>query len=304
LSNVGAIAANLHEGSRSEYLAQYVFASFGTAVAVPHQEDAGVDLICSVTERVGQLAWPVEHYTVQVKSNFDPIVFGTRESVRWLVKHPYPLLLCCVDKKALRFSVYHTLPRFQLWVSAEEPSRLELVPGAGHRGRSVIWAGDERVELDAPILEFGLSDLLEPAAHKGLKEVLKIWLRIESENLKHAKLGMRLFSIPTTYDTNSREGFTGGYTRFGAVPAELGLTREMLAEILPYAANHFHQVGDLSGAARCVILLRHLKLKRGLNGAYHVAKAINKALGLNNDLLEEGVNQLSRRFDELLQSKR
>ncbi len=27
---IGAIPANLHEGSRSEYLAQYVFASFGT----------------------------------------------------------------------------------------------------------------------------------------------------------------------------------------------------------------------------------------------------------------------------------
>ena len=39
---VGAIAANLHEGSRSEYLAQYVFASFGTAVPVPHQEDTGI----------------------------------------------------------------------------------------------------------------------------------------------------------------------------------------------------------------------------------------------------------------------
>ena len=34
---VGAIAANLHEGSRSEYLAQYVFASFGTAVSVPNE---------------------------------------------------------------------------------------------------------------------------------------------------------------------------------------------------------------------------------------------------------------------------
>ncbi len=55
---VGAIAANLHEGSRSEYLAQYVFASFGTAMAVPHQEDSGIDLYYTLTERVGQRAWP------------------------------------------------------------------------------------------------------------------------------------------------------------------------------------------------------------------------------------------------------
>ncbi len=52
----GSIAANFHEGSRSEYLAQYIFASFGTAVAVQHQEDSGIDLSCTLTERVGQCA--------------------------------------------------------------------------------------------------------------------------------------------------------------------------------------------------------------------------------------------------------
>ena len=55
----GAIAANLHEGSRSEYLAQYIFASFGTAVSVPHQEDSGIDLYCTLTERIGSRAWPI-----------------------------------------------------------------------------------------------------------------------------------------------------------------------------------------------------------------------------------------------------
>jgi hypothetical protein len=39
---VGAIAPNAHEGSRSEYLAQYVFASFGAAVAIPTRKTAGL----------------------------------------------------------------------------------------------------------------------------------------------------------------------------------------------------------------------------------------------------------------------
>jgi hypothetical protein len=34
VSQAGSIAANLHEGSRSEYLAQFVFSSFGTAIPV------------------------------------------------------------------------------------------------------------------------------------------------------------------------------------------------------------------------------------------------------------------------------
>ena len=74
---VGAIAANLHEGSRSEYLAQYVLASFGTAVSVPHQEDSGIDLYCTLTERVGLRAWPRASFSVQVKSTMDPWVMDS-----------------------------------------------------------------------------------------------------------------------------------------------------------------------------------------------------------------------------------
>ena len=49
MANVGALAANLHEGTRSEYLVQYGFAAFGTAISVPHQEDTGIDLYCTMT---------------------------------------------------------------------------------------------------------------------------------------------------------------------------------------------------------------------------------------------------------------
>jgi hypothetical protein len=58
VSMTGSIAANLHEGSRSEYLAQFVFSSFGTAIPVPHQEDSGLDIYCTLLERDGQRAWP------------------------------------------------------------------------------------------------------------------------------------------------------------------------------------------------------------------------------------------------------
>lgn len=40
----GAIAANPHEGSRSEILADYLFASWGTVTPVRRQDD--VDLYC------------------------------------------------------------------------------------------------------------------------------------------------------------------------------------------------------------------------------------------------------------------
>jgi hypothetical protein len=298
MTNIGAIAANFHEGSRSEYLAQYVFASFGTAVPVPHQEDAGVDLFCALTERVGQLAWPVDHFTVQVKSSFEPLVFGTRDSVRWLIEHPFPLLLCCVDKKELRFAIYHTFPRYLLWVSAKLPDRIELAPGDGPKGRSVEWTGEERVSLHAPILDFRLSDLLDTKQHEEIKAVLKFWLDKDGDNLMRAKLGMRSFNMPTTYTTNELE-FYGSITHSRAFQEDLDRTKGLLTDILPYAAQHFSSVGDLAGAARCLLLLHHLAPRGGLD-AFHVAIAVNRALGLSDDHLEAGVERLSQNLDALL----
>ena len=64
----GAIAKNAQEGTRSEYLAQYVLSAFGTAIPVPHPEDSGIDLYCTLGHRVGR-RFLVEHqYLVQVKA--------------------------------------------------------------------------------------------------------------------------------------------------------------------------------------------------------------------------------------------
>ena len=81
----GSIAANLHEGSRSEYLAQFVFSSFGTAIPVPHQEDSGIDIYCTLVESVGQRAWPRAYYSVQVKENDGTV--GIRRSRLSAVDH-------------------------------------------------------------------------------------------------------------------------------------------------------------------------------------------------------------------------
>src|SRR5438445_9082078 len=97
-SMVGSTSANFHEANRSEYLAHYVFSSFGTSVPVPRVEDTGIDLYCTLTERVGQRIWPRDYFTVQVKSTPEPWEFKSPDSVQWLIEHPLPILLCVVTK--------------------------------------------------------------------------------------------------------------------------------------------------------------------------------------------------------------
>ena len=143
----GAVSYGFHEGSRSEILAQYVFGSWGTAVVIPHQEDHGIDLTCTLMERVGNRYLARSPYTVQVKSTMDPVVFEGKEAVRWVIEHPLPLYLCVVDKSSCRVSVYHTLPRFYAWALGLWPDHLEMVPEPvvpGQNGKHTQWKAQER----------------------------------------------------------------------------------------------------------------------------------------------------------------
>jgi hypothetical protein len=111
-SMVGSTSYGFLQGHRSEYLAHYVFSSFGTSVPVPGPQDTGIDLYCTLAERIGQRIWPRAYFSVQVKSTPDPWKFEGPESVRWLVDNPLPLFLCIVEKHNLRLRLYHTFPRF------------------------------------------------------------------------------------------------------------------------------------------------------------------------------------------------
>jgi hypothetical protein len=81
---IGCVATNLHESSRSEYLALAALAKFGTAVPVPRQEDVGLDLHCALNETIGHRSWAKQRFGVQVKSTDDPWLFEGAMSLRCL----------------------------------------------------------------------------------------------------------------------------------------------------------------------------------------------------------------------------
>ena len=128
VSMAGSIAANLHEGSRSEYLAQFVFSSFGTAIPVPHQEElrAGHILHAARARRAAGLA--TAYYSVQVKSTMTPWVFSSPESVRWIIEHPLPIFLCIVHKTEARNSRLSHDPALRRLGPAEASQSLGVDP--------------------------------------------------------------------------------------------------------------------------------------------------------------------------------
>jgi hypothetical protein len=259
VSMVGSIAANLHEGSRSEYLAQFVFSSFGTAIPVPHQEDSGLDIYCTLLERVGQRAWPRAYYSVQVKSTMEPWVFGGPESVRWIIEHPLPIFLCIVQKPEARILVYHTTPRFAAWALPIHRNRLELTPGTETKGRTVAWVTGDTFKLEAPILNFTIEQVLDRDFRTQVAEVLKFWIDYDVENLFRIKSGIHFFWVPHEYETNTTKltAWSGQGQQF--LPEEsLELAHNRLKELLGFVATHRHRNKDMVSAAIYAMALRQL----------------------------------------------
>ena len=300
---VGAVTTNFHEGSRTEYLAQFVFASFGTAIAVPHQEDSGVDIYCTLTEKIGKRSWPEAYFAVQVKSNLKSWVFDSPTSIKWLVEYPLPLFLCVIDKKTAHVRMYHTSPRFYIWATPPLPDRLELTPTKEPKGNNTQWAANHNYKLD-PVIDVSLQDFLDDKVHKQIKKVLKYWIDIDLENLQRLKMGIHEFQMPYEYQVNEEGG--GGMVFQGTNrPPSLEVARKHLKQLVAYYAMQCREK-DFEGAVRCAILLRQL-FKDDDSGKTHDFHLLNDISGRISSQPPSysymGVDTLNDAIDKLLKPK-
>ena len=258
----GAYAQNFHEGSRSEILADYLFSSWGTVTPVRRQDDYGIDLYCTLSDRIGQRAVVSDYFVVQVKSGTDAWVFEGEDSVKWLVDYPTSLFLACVDKKNGILRVYHVTPRFYVRAMGRLPNRLVLTPEDIVEGTSVEWKNREEFSLSAPIIQVSCSDLTNDEKMKALKEVFKCWLQVDRENCDLVRYGLLRFRMPYSYRVN--EGPGGGVTEIGlAIPEPEFLNRGILTlgESAECIGGQLGRLGDLSGSLRAALLVDHLTTK-------------------------------------------
>jgi hypothetical protein len=282
----GSVAVNLHEGSRSEYLAQFLFSAFGTSIPVPRQEDSGIDFYCTMTERLGKLAWPRAYYTVQVKSTDSPWRFDSAESVRWLIEQPLPLYLCIVEKGKLRFRMYQTLARFHVWsLGISSLDHLELTPGAAGKGEYTQWDGGQRISLSAPILDITLPDLLDNEERVAeVRQALRYWLDLDRANLASFGTGALNFVMPQSYETNSVDWVHRTANRhFGkrfknVTEAEWRSCYRSLHRSLLWLARTLMANGDPVGAALIAMFMRHSD-SESLD-FYDIAMELNRIAGV------------------------
>jgi hypothetical protein len=267
-SSPGAVAANLYQGTRSEYLAHYVFSIFGTATLVPHQEDYGLDLFCTLTRQSGGRAEPYAYYSVQVKSTIDDWIFDGKGSVKWILEYPAPLLFCHVDKKSAQVTVYQLTTRFQAALSPDLPERLKLVPGKvgktdGTHKPPLSWvhdAHDGTLQMGPPILQFTIADLLDDQKYETIRTVLDYWILNDLRNILRQQMAMRSAAGPTSYETNVNPS-ESGFGNFLELATSLDIpdrAKWTAAEHLTWLGNMMLLKGDQVGALVAALMVRHL----------------------------------------------
>jgi hypothetical protein len=287
---VGAIPGNLHEGSRSEILADYFFSRWGAVTPVRRQDDCGVDLLCTLTERVRGKDQVREYFTVQVKSTDDAWTFEDRDSVRWLIEYPTPLFLCTVSKKDLRIRVYHVFPRFVVWSLGDLPETLELTPGQGPTGKFVEWADGSSFSLSAPIIEASVDDLMDDDQLVRLRDVFTHWVRFDRENCDLIRQGLLMFRMSEYYTVNEiPETRPIVEQSYGAPSLEFlnrGLLR--LAEALNCIGGQRGMAGDRAFALEAALLLDRIQTKHAdvVEVSSHLQSRVSGQIGqvVNNGL--------------------
>lgn len=200
----GSLAANAHEGSRSEYLAQYFFSAFGPASAVQRQEDSGLDLWCGLGDRIGQRLLVTRHFVVQVKSNADPIQYRGKDSVKWLLSHRYPILVAVVSKGEALIEVFHTQILSMCTGDLKPYFSVSLLPGVEPTSTGLLALGEHtELPLGKAIIRCRLEDLSEKQTREDYRKILDYWVAHDQENIDRKQMGLSFFGLPGQYDSNS-----------------------------------------------------------------------------------------------------
>lgn len=156
----GILLGSFREGSRSEYLAQYILSTLGVSVPVPRQEDIGADFHCTLAEQDGERLIFKGSFLVQTKSisEKDKLFYGglddknewKQEEVSWLFGQELPLFIGLVDKQALKMEFFSTSNMWQARYKSGKPSRIQLQPNVPPGPDDVVRFPTSEPQTDWP----------------------------------------------------------------------------------------------------------------------------------------------------------
>jgi hypothetical protein len=188
----GAHLLNPYRGNSSEYIAQVVLNAIAFAAYTPRQEDVGHDFVCYLSEVRGSMLWAGPSFTVQVKSNRDPLVYDKEHELAWLDGLENPFFLVVVTREEMRVDFYSTWKRLVGLLSRGARRRL-LIPGLHDAAYEGVQTEDDESEqqipLDKPIVTVTAREIMEQACADRVRAVLRTWIELDRNNIVNRSAG-------------------------------------------------------------------------------------------------------------------
>ncbi len=199
----GGRLAAVRPGDSAELLAEFVLGTVAFCTRVARQDDIGHDLLCVLHEQDGPLLRAGPFFTVQVKSNRDPLLYVKDHETAWIRNQENPFFIAVVDRAKLELELYSTwnMQNGFLKIGAQE---IRLVPGSVQDYPHVTTADDvQTVPLGDPIIRVSAAQVTSPDRAAEVGSTLKQWVMLDRENLVRKNAGMYWVLGPIQYSTNT-----------------------------------------------------------------------------------------------------
>ncbi|MGE0077495.1 MAG: hypothetical protein AB7S48_06520 [Bacteroidales bacterium] len=206
------------KGNSNERISDGIFERIGFVTKVLREEDYGIDYLCSVGRETETSIYPTKSFVVQLKSNFDEIVYDLTnvEKNRWLLENNLPLFFCVYVENEGNLFFYSSsmINDFNIRKYRDiekikftfRPPNDELCAIDIH---SVLKTEAKSYDIDCgiPFLKISVLETLadNPKEFNNYRDILEKVVRKENENIVYRNIGLPFFSWLHQYKTNSTE---------------------------------------------------------------------------------------------------
>jgi len=192
-------------GASAERLAEFMVGTFAFTTPVPYQVDIGHDFHCvmhrpSANKRMLS-AGPA--FSVQVKSNPQPVTYDVGDAAVWLSDQESPLFLCVVDRQKLTCEIYSTWNVHNAHLLHGPLRTILETNGTIEEFELPSLVGDTlHVPLGPPVLRLTPDDVVDKDRAIGWAAILEPWILLDREIIVNRRAGMFWVEGPSHWTTN------------------------------------------------------------------------------------------------------
>jgi hypothetical protein len=257
------------EGDRTEYLANYLLSGIGLVTAVPRQEDTGIDFYCQLVDNETVILTFGYPFLIQIKSNFKPILFGSKKpdkwtqiNINWLFRLELPFFIGVVEKKTMCLSIYNTSTLNFIFYENPNASLIELnlseglqtdFVGRPEQKKINDWPSEKgdgylyEVKLGCPLITISNEDIYNENILKEKKKILRSVIAEEMTNLLFRKLNLMHFKWVARFKVNNPNILFGWiYETIGKTDENIEKMFKSSGPILIALAYNFKEANDIN----------------------------------------------------------